>query len=143
MGGGLLNQVEACAAGARGKPVREWSWFQLQFICSPHRSPDNSCLPVTTETTVARQQQASISVRAREKHHSVRLRARCYTQKAGIPIASFGERRISHMHLRHTARENAGTWWWRRRRQRVGKHSPCCRNGLLGFVSRCRRRGIN
>lgn len=129
MDGALLNQDEACVAGARGEPVREWSWFQLEFICSPHRSLDNSCSPVTTETTVARQQQASISVHARrKKHHGVRLCARCYTRKTGIPIASFGEKRISHMHLRHTAGETTGTWRRRRRRRQQG--SAMCRQAL-------------
>lgn len=130
--GALLNQDVACVAGARGEPVREWSWFQLKFICSPHRSLDNSCSPVTTETTVARQQQASISVRAQEKHRSVRLRARCYTQKTGIPIASFGEKRMSHMHLRHTAGENTGTW---RQRGQNKKKSTVGQQAALTMLS--------
>ncbi|TNN59459.1 hypothetical protein EYF80_030274 [Liparis tanakae] len=56
-------------AFARGgdlqEPVRDSLWFRLRFIRQHGGSPDYvlGCSAVTTETTVARQQQARIGVR--------------------------------------------------------------------------------
>lgn len=107
MGRVLLNQIR----GARsrdpggGEPVREWSWIQPKFICSPHRSLDNSCSPVTTETTVARQQ-ASISVHTGEKGITVSasvLHSENWNSYRLVWGKTKKRKKKSRMHLWHTA----------------------------------------